>query len=121
VLFIIIGVANSPSPPSSTTGPVPTQEHTAQAADPPAPTGPATSFGDGTYVVGTDIVPGTYKTSGPAPGGIDICYWSRLKDTTGNFDTIIANDVGKGPTTATISRSDGAFKTSGCNTWQKVG
>lgn len=37
VLFIIIGVANSPSPPSSTTGLVPTPEQTVQAADPPAP------------------------------------------------------------------------------------
>lgn len=32
---------------------------------PPAASGPATSFGDGTYVVSTDIVAGTYKTSGP--------------------------------------------------------
>lgn len=37
VLFIIIGVANSPSPPSSTTDLAPTPEQTTQAADPPTP------------------------------------------------------------------------------------
>jgi Excalibur calcium-binding domain len=37
VVLFIIGVANSPSPPSSTTVPVPTPQQTAQAVDPPAP------------------------------------------------------------------------------------
>jgi hypothetical protein len=83
--------------------------------------GPVTSFSDGTYLVGTDIVAGTYHTTGPASYGSGLCYWEREKDTSGNFDSIIANDLGHGPTTVTISSSDGAFKTSGCNTWTKVG
>ena len=37
VLFIIIGVANSPSPPSSTTDLVPMPEQSTQAVEPPAP------------------------------------------------------------------------------------
>jgi hypothetical protein len=88
---------------------------------PPLPAGPATTFTDGTYVPGTDIVPGTYRTSGPAPGAIELCYWSRMKDTSGDFGAIIANDIAQGPSTVTIRTSDGAFKTSGCNVWQKIG
>jgi hypothetical protein len=118
VLFII-GIANSGKSSTSTaTGPE--QELAAAPEAPPAPTGPVTSFSDGTYVVDTDIVAGTYHTTGPASNGSGLCYWEREKDTSGNFDSIIANDLGHGPTTVTISSSDGAFKTSGCNTWTKV-
>jgi hypothetical protein len=124
VLFII-GIADSGKSSTSTaTGPAPApapaQELAAAPEAPPAPTGPVTSFSDGTYVVGTDIVAGTYHTTGPASNGSGLCYWEREKDTSGNFDSIIANDLGHGPATVTISSSDGAFKTSGCNTWTKV-
>jgi hypothetical protein len=85
----------------------------------PEPTGPVTSFGAGTYVVRTDIAPGTYRSAGPA-GGL-FCNWARLKDTSGDFAAIITNGNSGGPTTVTISNSDGAFETSGCNTWRKVG
>lgn len=77
------------------------------------------SFGDGTYVVGTDIVAGTYKSTGPSESG-GICSWFRLRDTTGNDGSIIALDLGKGPATVTVARTDGALKTSGCVTWRKV-
>jgi hypothetical protein len=120
VLFII-GIANSGKSSTSTApAPAPAQELAAAPEAPPAPTGPVTSFSDGTYVVGTDIVAGTYHTTGPASNGSGLCYWEREKDTSGNFDSIIANDLGHGPATVTISSSDGAFKTSGCNTWTKV-
>lgn len=69
---------------------------------PAAPAGPVTSFSDGTYVVGEDIQPGTYKTTGPANG---MCYWARLKDTSGSFSSIIANGAPQGPATVTISKS----------------
>jgi hypothetical protein len=72
---------------------------TAQAAAPvapPAPAGPATSFGDGTFKVGTDIAAGSYKTSGPRDSAMPLCYWARLKDDSGS--NIIANDNSQGPT-----------------------
>lgn len=78
------------------------------------PPGPAISFpGDGTFVVGTDIKPGTYKTAG-MPG----CYWARLA----SLDTsnIIDNNNTDGPTTVTILRSDKAFETQGCAGWARV-
>jgi hypothetical protein len=80
----------------------------------------ATVFGDGTYVVGIDLVPGTYATMGTAAGGIVRCSWSRLKDTSGNVDSIIANDAQQGPTTVTITTTDGVCETAGCTTWQEV-
>lgn len=67
----------------------------------------------GVYEVGTDIKPGTYKST----GNDALCYWARLKDTSGDMGTIIANDLGEGSKTVTIKKTDGAFKTSGCSVW----
>jgi hypothetical protein len=61
------------------------------------PPPPAAQFGEGLYLVGTDITPGEYKTDGPAPGGS--CYWARLRDSAGN--DIIANNLTEGPTRLT--------------------
>lgn len=95
-------------------------------APPPAlpepPPGPATTIAEGVYVVGEDIEPGTYKTAGPSDRGtFGMCYWARLSDTSGDFDSIIANGSPQGPGTVTISPSDGAFDTSGCELWTKSG
>jgi hypothetical protein len=81
--------------------------------------GPLASFGPGTYVVGSDIYPGVYRTAGPS--STFSCYRARLKDTSGEFSSIITNGSSQGQTTVTIKPSDGAFETSGCKIWQKVG
>lgn len=70
--------------------------------------------GDGTFLVGDDIQPGTYRTAGGAG-----CYWARLKGTSGELGDIIANGNVTGPTTITIAPSDAAFQTSGCVEWQQ--
>ncbi|MGW6889148.1 hypothetical protein [Streptomyces chartreusis] len=77
--------------------------------------------GDGTYVVGKDIKPGTYRTEGPADTAIPNCYWARLRGTSGEFNEIIANGNTAGPTTVTISANDKAFQTTGCKTWKMTG
>lgn len=88
---------------------------------PPPDAGPLAIFGgDGTYVVGVDILPGTYRAQGPSTEG-GSCYWSRLSDTTGDFDAIIANGGSQGPVTLTVKESDAAVQTSGCTGWAKVG
>lgn len=82
--------------------------------------GPLTTFGPGTYEVGTgsdQVAAGKYKTVGPEDG-LSSCYWARQRDTEGGFDSIIANDNVKGPTTLSISKNDKAFKTD-CN-WIKA-
>lgn len=68
--------------------------------------------GDGTFLVGEDIQPGTYETEGS-----ESCYWERLSGTSGTFDDIITNGLPTGPTTITISPSDEAFLTEGCSEW----
>jgi len=75
--------------------------------------------GDGTYLVGTDVKAGTYRSATPSSGN---CYWARLSNTDGTGDTsgILANNNSAGSSIVTIKASDKAFNTSGCETWTKV-
>jgi hypothetical protein len=94
-------------------GPIVTVTVTATTSSTPTPpSGPKTSFGDGTYRVNTDIVPGTYR----APGGSS-CYWARLKGFSGSLDDILANGFGDTSPIVTISASDAGFESSHCGTW----
>jgi hypothetical protein len=72
---------------------------------------------DGTYRVGTDIVPGTYRSAGPSPDGESDCYWARLNSL--NPTHIINNNLSNGPQVVTIQPSDAAFLTHSCLPWQK--
>lgn len=86
---------------------------------PPVPVGGAASFDEGSYEVGTDIQAGTYKTSGSNLEGLP-CYWARYSDTTGDFSSLITNELGNGPMVVTIKPSDAMVQTSGCDTWRKT-
>lgn len=79
---------------------------------------PPASFGDGTYVIGTDIQPGIYKTAG---GGDGACGWTRMSDLSGDFDSIITNGIASGPTTVQIDPGDKAFKLEGGCNWSRIG
>jgi hypothetical protein len=72
-------------------------------------------FGPGTYIVGLDIAPGTYRSSGTSG-----CYWERLKGFTGTLNAIIANDNARGQAIVTIARSDKGFSSSRCGTWTRL-
>ncbi|WP_438307014.1 hypothetical protein ACSHXN_46970 (plasmid) [Streptomyces sp. HUAS TT11] len=88
-------------------------------AKPPKPKGPATTIaGDGEYLVGTDMQAGTYRTAGP--DNSVLCYWERAKDSTGDFNSIIANNNLQGSGRATVRKGE-VFKTTGCQKWAKVG
>jgi hypothetical protein len=124
VIGIIIGSAASgsgnttpssqPAAPANTTQPAaqPAAQAPAQPAPAPAPAGPKTSFGDGTYQVGTDVAAGSYKSTGPRSGGIGMCYWARLKDDSGQ--NIIANDSSQGPTRFTAKAGE-YVQVTGCD------
>jgi hypothetical protein len=89
---------------------------TATATNPPR-TGPMTVIDeDGTFVVGQDIVPGTYRTDGG-----DRCYWERLSGLGGNFSDIISNSGAEGQQVVQILPTDAAFKTQRCGLWKKTG
>ncbi len=72
-----------------------------------------TSFGDGIYIVGTDIAPGNYKNTASTN-----CYYARLSA----FDTqaIISNNNTDAVAIVTIAASDKGFQTSNCGTWTKI-
>jgi hypothetical protein len=81
------------------------------SADPPPP-GPQTTMDqDGTYAVGTDIVPGIYSSAGPVADGT--CYWKRI-----NGSDIVDNAMSRKPQVVSIEPADTAFKTDGCQPWQ---
>ena len=73
-----------------------------------------TTFGDGMYIVGTDIMPGIYRNTG-AQG----CYFARLRGFGNTTDDIIANDNVDTQTIVTIAPSDKGFESRGCGTWTK--
>ncbi len=73
--------------------------------------------GDGSYVVGKDIQPGTYRTTGNTDG---MCYWERAKDASGEADSLIANDNVTGTSYVTVKATDKLFKSNGCKDWEAV-
>jgi hypothetical protein len=66
-------------------------------------------YSDGTYRVGTEIEPGTYR--GEVNG--EFGYWARLRNTTGIVSGIAANSVVRGPFVLTIVPSDAAVELRG--------
>lgn len=84
-----------------------TTDVSALRADPSAP------FEDGTYLVGTDVAAGTWRSNSP-----EDCYWARLSGFGGGMGALTANDNGNG--LVTISSDDVGFRTSRCGTWTKI-
>lgn len=74
-----------------------------------------TSFGQGEFIVRTDIAPGTYRSRGSSG-----CYWARLRSFTGELNSIIANANTSGSTIVTIGRADRGFESSGCGRWARL-
>ena len=68
--------------------------------------------GNGIFLVGTDVQPGTYRGGGAG------CYWARLGDVGG--EDIITNYLGDGPTVVEIKSGDVAFETNDCDDWTLV-
>lgn len=93
----------------------------------PTPTGVRTFFGDGAWLIGPEVLPGTYRTIGPSSD----CYWARLVEFS-NVKAFIersaaANESGVRPGGAAdqvivvwIRESDTAFETSGCGVWRRL-
>ncbi|KOV56863.1 hypothetical protein [Streptomyces sp. MMG1121] len=73
--------------------------------------------GDGEFQVGSDVKPGTYRTSGNTD---DMCYWERAKDAKGETDSLLANDNVSGTSYVTVKTTDKIFKSSGCKDWEAV-
>jgi len=86
--------------------PAPLQTTTTTAATP-------TSFGSGTWRVGSDIQPGTYRNSDSS----GMCYAARLSGFGGTLDEIIANELSSSIMIVTIEPSDAGFQSEDCGVW----
>jgi hypothetical protein len=73
---------------------------------------------DGVYVVGHDIKPGTWHTSGDGGQGGSACYFATLNSL--NTSDIIDNNNFDGPETVSVSGAY-AFEISGPCTWYRTG
>lgn len=112
IFFGIIGASSSGSKNSSSSGSNATaSSNPGQEATPT--TDPHPHFGDGTFVVGKDIQPGTYRTRVGSSG----CYFERMSGFGGDLSSIIANDNTDFPAIVTIDATDKGFKSTNCGTW----
>ncbi|GAA4921689.1 hypothetical protein GCM10023334_025430 [Nonomuraea thailandensis] len=104
--------------PGQTGQPLPGQTQPGLSTPGGGATGPAVDLSSllRTLVVGTDIQPGTYRTTGPM-SGFPMCYWARLRTPTGG---VIATGMPNGPATVTIQATDKAFQTGGCVEWTRA-
>ncbi|MFJ8083729.1 hypothetical protein ACIQ6Y_24360 [Streptomyces sp. NPDC096205] len=73
--------------------------------------------GSGDYQVGSDIKPGTYRSTGNTDG---MCYWERAKDASGELDSLLANDNVTGTSYVTVKATDKLFTSSDCADWETV-
>jgi hypothetical protein len=86
------------------------------------PVHPRSEFGDGTWIVGSDIEPGTYRSNGATDGVVDYCSYSRLKEPSSDSDGLSFGSANANePIVIDIRPTDGAFKVSGCDTFRKAG
>ena len=90
-------------------------------APPPAPASNLpTEFGNGSFEVGVDIAPGTYRSEGPADARALFCSFARLKTAGASYtdlDELIEIQNVQGPAIVTIEASDGGFFSQNCQTW----
>ena len=83
-----------------------------KSAPKPTPSGPRTEFGDGTWSVGLDILPGLYRIEGG-----DNCSWTRLSGFGGGISDVIAIEIPVGPSVVAVEPTDAGFQSKGCGTW----
>ena len=80
---------------------------------------PSAPFAPGTYRVGIEVTPGTWRST---PQAGEFCYWERRSGFGGELSDIIANDFTDTTSIVQIHASDAGFlATSDCGTWTKIG
>ncbi|MBJ8343821.1 hypothetical protein [Antrihabitans sp. YC2-6] len=84
----------------------------------PASAAPQTTMRqDGIFVVGVDIFPGIWVTTGPWDDYMG-CSWERLSGFSGEYEDVIASDyTHSARIVVAIKPTDVAFKTEWCGNW----
>lgn len=98
------GQSGAPDP-----DPTPPPSHEPSPQPDPGPL----SFPDGTYRVGIDIAPGTYRNTDSS----QFCYWERLSGFSGELNDIIANGFSDARQIVTIAPTDAGFVSRRCGRW----
>lgn len=75
----------------------------------------ANTFSDGTWTVGVDISPGTYRSDEPVA---DRCYWGIYR-TGSNGSDIIENDIPGGGRPSVTLREGQDFTSRRCGAWSR--
>jgi hypothetical protein len=122
-----IGSAGKPAPASArpavtqyvTPPPVTAYATVTEHPRRPKPPSKTTMSQDGVYVVGANILPGTYQTAGENGSNGAGCYYALLSST--NTSDIIDNNIVKGTATITVGPGVKAVDTEGCKTWHRIG
>ncbi len=83
----------------------------------PRTTSPDAAFGEGTYLVGSEVAPGLWRNSDSS----DFCYWERRSGFSGELDDIITNEFSDTIQTVQIMSTDVGFFSNDCGTWTKIG
>jgi hypothetical protein len=109
---------SSPAPAATVTVPGAAPTVTATVTAKPAVPDKSTMSGDGVFVIGQDITPGTYHTTGAVNGSDGNCYYALLSST--NTSDIIDNNNVTGPATITVGPGVKAVDISGCEMWSRV-
>ncbi|GAB7142504.1 hypothetical protein [Mycobacterium riyadhense] len=85
--------------------------------------------GDGVFLVGTDIAPGTYRTEGPSNplilvfgrvSELSTCVWSTHSTPTPSPADIVNTNTSMGPMTVVIPPTVAAFQTMNCKLWLQL-
>lgn len=72
---------------------------------------PGQPFGTGMFMINYEVAPGTYMADGTN------CYWSRLRDFSGESTGLITNELSSGKQIVTIAPTDIGFNSSRCGRW----
>lgn len=88
---------------------------TSSVPAPVTPVGPVSQFSDGTFAVGQDIQPGTYRNSGS-----EGCYYARLRGFGGTIKDIISNENTDAVAIVSILPADAGFESKRCGTWSRI-
>ena len=72
---------------------------------------PVAPIGDGTWLVGAELAPGTWTATGGST-----CLWERLSGFRGQPEDVIASDSTR---TVTITSTDLGFRSRRCGTWTR--
>lgn len=87
-------------------------EAPARSRKTPRPAPVARTFSDGSWLVGSEVRPGTYRATADGT-----CSWTRLGEPQAGIEQVIASGIGSGPRLVTVGKRDVSFRASGCGRW----